>query len=797
MRRLLAISAAAAALAVYSGGASPAYTASAAPGLSWTVEHSPFRLVYTSSGKQITAQLSGMGYRLADGTAHTLTSLRSSNGGTYTVDTSEPGRSATVDVVRTDRGLRVSMSLQPATDVVQVSETLVGSTSEHFLGGGAHTMFIDLRGKTLLNKAVFVGASNFGKCNKNGAPTPFFVSSAGYGIYPDTTAIGRLAFPDAAPDTHCNDAPAPCPVSYNQPDRIQLCFKTNRLDYEVYAGDPAAVTTSYFKRVGMPTLPPPRQFAMTKWRDKISSQAEVVEDMVELQKRGIPLDTIWIDNPWEQGPVGGRVTYACIGALTFDNQQFPDPAGMIAQLRAGGVSLGTWVAPFLSKQSDGKPCVNDYPPGSFVQSDRTNVWDIDLTNPVARAHFEAKLEKLFRMGVNMVKGDRGEEHNFEQSTFAGGPGTLVHNTYPLLYAESVARTLQKVHGDDYAMLFRAGYDGMPKVLRGSWMADADMSFDGLRLTLRRGVNNSFTGHPVWGSDTGGYRRVADDSPSPSLFTRWAQLSAISPVFQVGGPGRNATPWVYDQATVDRFRRAAILHYELFPYLYRLAQQASVTGVPITRPMAFDYPHEEAAWRADQQLMIGEDLLAAPVTADRAEADGAAGRPTPVDVWLPTGKWIDLHNGNVAEGGRWVVRESTLDEFPLYLRAGGGIAFNQRDPDIWPAPWGLNDINPKDRTGWLISPHGGTSVTNHTGAKVETRRMGRLLELRVSGSAKETQITIPGPAPMLASIDGSHPMPHSSPEQLRGKATGWTTKDGPFGGTILKVPANSRILLVTP
>jgi alpha-glucosidase (family GH31 glycosyl hydrolase) len=366
MRRLLAISAAAAVLAVYSGGASPGYTASASPGLSWKVEQSPFRLVYTNSGKQLTAQLSGMGYRLADGTTHTLTSLHSSGNGVYTVDTSESGRSATVQVARTPRGLRVSMSLQPATDVVQVSETLIGSPTEHFLGGGAHTMFIDLRGRTLLNKAVFVGASNFGKCNKNGAPTPFFMSSAGYGIYPDTTAIGRLAFPGAAPDTHCNDAPEPCPVAFGQPDRIQLCFKTNRLDYEVYAGSPAAMTTSYFQRVGMPTLPPPRQFAMTKWRDKISSQAEVIEDMVELQKRGIPLDTIWIDNPWEQGPAGGRVTYACIGALTFDNQQFPDPAGMISQLRAGGVNLGTWVAPFLSKQSDGKPCVNDYPPGSFV-----------------------------------------------------------------------------------------------------------------------------------------------------------------------------------------------------------------------------------------------------------------------------------------------------------------------------------------------------------------------------------------------------------------------------------------------
>jgi alpha-glucosidase (family GH31 glycosyl hydrolase) len=796
MRRLGALAAAVTVLAVCSGGASPGHTAFAASeGVSWRVEKAPFRLVYIERGKQFTGQLpgGGMGYRLADGTTHRLTSVRTSERGRYTVDTDEPGRTATVQVHRTPRGLRVSLALQPSADVVQVSENLVGSTAEHFLGGGAHTMFIDLRGKTLLNKAVFVGASNFGKCNKNGAPTPLFISSAGYGVYPDTTAIGRLAFPDAAPDTHCNDVPEPCPVEYNKPDRIQLCFKTNRLDYEVYRGDPAAVTRSYFQRVGMPTLPPPRQFAMTKWRDRITSQAEVIEDMVELQKRGIPLDTIWIDNPWEQGPAGGRLAFACIGALTFDNQQFPDPQGMINQLKAGRVSLGTWVAPFLSKASDGKPCPHDYPPGSFVQSDRTNVWDLDLTNPVARAHFEAKLEKLFRMGVSMVKGDRGEEHNFEQSTFAGGPGTLIHNTYPILYAESVAKMLRKVHGDDYAMLFRAGYDGMPKVLRGAWMADADMSFDGLRLTLRRGLNNSFTGHPVWGSDTGGYRRIAPDSPSANLFTRWAQLSAVSPVFQVGGPGRNATPWVYDDATVDRFRKAAILHYELYPYLYRLAQEASATGVPITRAMAFSYPHDEEAWKADQQMMIGPDLLAAPVTADRAENEAV----TPVDVYLPPGKWIDLFSGQVVDGGRHVVRESGLDEFPLYLRAGGGIAFNQRDPGVWRTPWGLNDLDRKDRGGWLVSPDGGTRVTNPDGGRLTTHRFGKFLHISLSGSAQQTQVTIPtAGVPRFALVDG-HLTGQSTQAELKEKRTGWTLQDGAFGGVVLKLRGDSQVLLYLP
>ncbi|WP_285750708.1 TIM-barrel domain-containing protein [Lentzea sp. NBRC 105346] len=761
----------------------------ASAGRGWDVRPSPFQLDLGKTGQRES------GFRTADGTEHRLTDLvsqhRVPHGFKYVVATSDPGRVADVVVTRTPRGLRVGTTFRPDTGVAQVFTSLPGSLDEHYLGGGAHTMFVDLRGKVLLNKAVFVGASTFGKCNKNGAPSTFFISSAGYGVYADTKAIGRTAFPGAVEDNHCNDKPAPCPVKYGVPDRIQLCFKTGRIDYEVYSGSPAQVNSAYFKRVGLPTLPPPRQLALTKWRDKYNHSDEIVEDVTQFQQRGVPLDTLWVDNPWEQGPVGARPTYACIGALKFDKTMYPDAQGTIDWMRSRGVNLGVWVAPFLSKMSDGKECPHDYPAGSFVQSDRTNVWDIDLTNPVARAHYEAKLEAVFRMGVNMVKGDRGEEHNFEESTFQGGPGTLIHNQYPLLYAESVVRMLRKVHGDNYTTLFRAGGDGMPTQLRGFWQADADMSFDGLRLSVRRGINSWISGHPVQGSDTGGYRNLGG-GPSESLFVRWSQMSAVSPVFQVGSSGRNSTPWVYDPATFERFRRAAVLHYELFPYLYRAARQASRDGTPITQPMAFQYPSDAEAWKADQQFMVGPDLLAAPVTADRAEADGAAGQPTPVDVYLPPGKWVDLFAGTVVEGGRHVTRLSTLDEFPLYLRAGSVAPLNFRTPDVWAKPWGVNDLDRTDRAGWVVSPD-----ATGTFSALRTARFGDHLVVMLHGAPDESQLLIPANVKRVL-IDGK-PLPSSSIEQLRGQDTGWTTHSAPgsFGGTVLKLKprhGHSTVLL---
>ncbi|WP_370947621.1 glycoside hydrolase family 31 protein [Amycolatopsis sp. cg5] len=800
-------------VALLVAGGLTATTSAAAPDaahgdFAWTATKAPFQLNFTQHHKPLIGQAPGsatgpgnrLSYLLADGTTHRATDLlatqRIPGGSRYQVATDEATRTAQVDVTRTPRGLRVAWTLTPDTGVTQVYEALTGNTSEHFLGGGASSLFVDLKGKVVFNKAMFTGASTLGKCNQSGAASPFFLSSQGYGVYLDTTATGRIAFPGAAePFLTCDTNPPLCPVTLGVPDRTQFCFKDNKLAYEIYAGNPEHVSAQYFAKVGLPVLPPARQFASIKWRDKILSQNEVIEDMVELQKAGIPLDTIWIDNPWEQGPEGTPVGTACIGALKFDSRQFPDPQGMIDTLHAHGVHLGVWVAPFLAKTAGGQPCPHDYPEGSFVVSDK-NTWDIDLTNPVARAHYQAKLESVFRMGVDFVKGDRGDENDLELSTFQGGPGTLVHNRYPQLYAETVANALRNVHGDDYTMLFRSGYPGMSTVLRGFWQADADMSFDGLRLTTRRAINSWGAGHPVQGSDTGGYRKVASDSPSPTLFTRWAQLSAVSPVFEVGGPGRNATPWVYDPATVDRFRKSTILHYELFPYLYEEAKRASRTGTPINRPMGFQYPGDEEAWKADQQFMIGSDLLAAPVTADRAEADGAAGLPTPVDVYLPPGQWIDLYAGKVVEGGRHVVRESTLDDFPLYLRAGSAVAFNFRSPELFEKAWGLNDLDRKDRAGWLVSPDASACVDSPSGGKLTTWRFGRTLTMTVTGAPAETELLIPSvPAGARVLIDG-RPADQSTVEQLRAKPTGWTMATGEFPGLAVKLRPRHGFSTVT-
>jgi alpha-D-xyloside xylohydrolase len=481
---------------------------------------------------------------------------------------------------------------------------------------------------------------------------------------------------------------------------------------------------------------------------------------------------------------------------------------MIDEIHAQGVKFGLWVTAHVvsapSAAQGGGSCagINSFWAENGWLIPGTNY--IDFTIPAARQHYVDQLTRIFRMGVNMAKEDRAEEHRLETGQLAAGSGASFYLRYPALYQSAVTEALRNANGDDFETLVRAGAPGTAQVAHGMWGSDSFQTFPALRTELRYGTSESLTGHFAWGSDTGGIDAqapaTAANSPTPSLFTRWAQFSAVSPVMEVGGAGLNATPWVYDADTVRRFRDAAILHYELFPYLYGLAQRAARTGVPILRPVGYEYPADQTAWAQDQEFMVGPDLLAAPVTTDRAETDGAAGQPTPVSVYLPAGRWVDLYSGQVVDGGQTITRQASLDEFPLYLRTGAAIGFNSRVL----GGWGTNDLTKPGLAGWLYAPGGddntaGTTDTTDTAGTAGTTAIsadqgsltasgtGGSVRLRLRGAPAHAQIVVLAERPPASVVvDGRALLQAPDTTALRAMDAGWTFTSAPFGGVVLKL-----------
>jgi alpha-D-xyloside xylohydrolase len=769
--------AAAAGVLLLAGAAPARGDATRADRLSWRVDASPFRLVVLEGDDVLVAHALAplsrdagrrLGYRLDDGTYHAATRLltrqRTAGGERFTLATDEPGRTIRLDVRRSGRGVGVSWAPVPDSDVAVVYESFSASGSDHFLGSGQRDRWVDLRG-------TMVPLKVWNECRTN-FPVPFVLSSAGWGLRLATSGVGRLGFPLAVdgPAFHCELGTSTCPLA-SRVAAVQACVKARRLDYELYAGSPEQIVRLHSAAIGRPPLPPRSQFALIKWRDSVSREEELDDDVRQLRGRGIPLGWILLDNPWE--------SHACIGSLEFDRDRFPDPAATIRRLHGLGVRFMLWVSPYLES---GCPR-GQYASGAIVGAGELQA--IDLTDPQARAHYEERLRALFALGVDGVKGDRGDEVDLEQTPLAGGSGTALHNVYARLFAQSVMTAMRRAGRAGVATMFRSGAVGTQRVLPGVWAGDQHGTFDGLRAAVRMGQTAGVSGYPFWGSDVGGYG--LEPRLTAEVFARWTQLGAISPILEVGGEGQNSRFWELGPTAVEAMRRSAILHYELHPYHYELARRAVATGVPILRPLAFHYPEDEKAWNAELQLLVGRDLLAAPVTDPGTRAR----------VYLPAGAWVDLGRGTTHRGPGVFVRRTPLLELPLYLRSGSAIPFDLRLP-IWSQPWGLNDLSRPGRAGWLVAPGEVPFTARSTDyGAIAVAPTGSGLELRLRDTRREVQVVVLG-AQGTTSVraDGRRLRQARSQEALRGRAQGWVSRPAPYRGLVLKLAPRRGAATVT-
>lgn len=754
------------AAAVVVAGATERRLAAAPPTFVWTVSKHPFALTFIARGKRLTGETpsggaSGqrLGYVLDDGTNHVVTDLVSSgavpNGTRYVAATDESGRQAFVTVTRRPdgRGLDVRYTLSPSTDVASVVESLAASSAEHFLGGGEDGDFVDLRNHIAPQRTGYGCGSEF--------PMPYFVSSAGYGIFARALSIGQIAFPGTEEMRSCNGVLPQCPLTPTT-DRIELCFKQATLRYEVYAGTPTEVMRTFSADAGRAPVAPPEQFGAQKWRGVWDENREafLLADAATYRRLGIPLTWMHINDPWEVD--------RCWGTLTFDPKRFPNPGGLVRFLKAQGLHTMIWISP-LVRQVAGCPPV---PYTHLLGGGQAPM--IDLTDPSQAATFQQALQSVFALGIDGIKGDRGDEFDLERTTPVRGVGAVVQNRYPVMYARAVTNALRAQTNGRFSTIFRAGAVGSQTLLPGIDVGDEPGTYGGMITALRAGLTASVSGFPVWGSDIGGYAN-ATPNLTRELFTRWAQFAAVTPIFEVGGLGTSSHFWDFGRPTTNAFRAASILHYELVPLFLDLSRAATKDGVPITRPLGFTYPTDEAAWSSELEFTVGSSLLAAPVT----------GPGTTPRVYLPRGPWVDLHSGEVYAGGQAFTRTTPLSEFPLYLHGGSAIPFNLRSPDVWQKPWGLSDLVRADRAGWLVAPGSG-SASSTTAGSITFATRGTSTTIDVSKAPREVQLLVLAPAPPLAIVIDGRSYGRSATGVLKGASTGWTFRSRPFGGAVVKL-----------
>jgi alpha-glucosidase (family GH31 glycosyl hydrolase) len=175
------------------------------------------------------------------------------------------------------------------------------------------------------------------------------------------------------------------------------------------------------------------------------------------------------------------------------------------------------------------------------------------------------------------------------------------------------------------------------------------------------------GEPFVSDDIGsflGSSSTGNGNDPDDLYLRWLQLGTFQPIMREhSNSGQNPRlPWEYDAATQavgDQFMQ---LREQLVPYLYTLADQASTTGLPMTRALYLDYPGQAAAYTNPTEYTLGSDVLVAPVTSP--------GASVATQVWFPPGTWQDFFTGATFTGPGTQTINVPTSRMPVFVKEGG-------------------------------------------------------------------------------------------------------------------------------
>ena len=476
---------------------------------------------------------------------------------------------------------------------------------------------------------------------------PFYISSEGYGVFVNHT--GRVSFE----------------VGSETVSQVQFSVAGEHVEYlYIFGPTPKAILEKYTALTGRPKLPPAWSFGLWLSTSFVTDydEATVTGFIQEMRRRDIPLSVFHFDCFWM------REYQWC--DFEWDPRVFPEPAAMLRRLKAEGLRISLWINPYIGQAS---PLFEEAKAaGYFIKRADGSVWQwdlwqagnaiVDFTNPAARDWFKGKLRPLLAMGVDCFKTDFGERIPLDGVYFDGSDPEQMHNLYTQLYNETVYEVLNEHSAADAIVFARSATVGGQK-MPVHWGGDNSSTYPSMAESLRGGLSLALGGFGFWSHDIGGF----EGKPDPGVFKRWVAFGAFSSHTRLHGNESVRVPWEFDEEAVDVTRHFMKLKARLMPYLFAKAVEATERGIPMMRPMLLEFPHDRNCWHLDEQYMLGESILVAPVM----NADGSK------QFYLPAGTWTDLQSGEKLTGG-WHTKHYDFFGLPVFVREGSVLAIGTID-----------------------------------------------------------------------------------------------------------------------
>ncbi len=404
----------------------------------------------------------------------------------------------------------------------------------------------------------------------------------------------------------------------------------------------------------------------------------MVEEVVsEYRKRDLPLDVVHLDIDYMNG----------YRVFTFDKERFPDPKGLTDKLARQGVKVVTIVDPGIKHPQDKNERYHAFDEGlekNYFQRRRNGdlfvprVWPgesvfVDYTLPEARQWWGDLHRTYTENGIAGIWNDMNEPSDFVDQTgknqldvvsYDEGDKTTHaknRNTFALLMSRATYEGLERLRPDRRPyVITRAAYAGIQRFAT-MWTGDTNSTWESLALNIPMFTSLGLSGEPFVGSDVGGFIGRGNGE----LLVRSYQVSFLAPFCRNHKviDGYDQEPWRFGKYYEDIIRKYLKLRYALLPYLYTALEEAHRSGVPPFRPLLLNYQDDASTYNLDDQFMVGDDLLMAPILKPDL---------TRRLVYLPAGSWYDYWTNKKYTGGTMISVDAPLDVVPMFVRAGAII-----------------------------------------------------------------------------------------------------------------------------
>ena len=408
---------------------------------------------------------------------------------------------------------------------------------------------------------------------------------------------------------------------------------------------------------------------------------EIYKVIDKHRKEQIYIDNFWLASGYSSGEADGlRYTF------NWNHKRFPNPEEFFEKMNAMGINVICNLKPGVLKNH---PYADYYKErDAFIKTpdgsdDYYGRWwggkgrFIDFTGPAGREAWKHLLEEnILRKGTKTVWNDNCEMDGIEdrdaQCDFEGAKGTMaelkiIHSN---MMAYVAIQALRDVYPNERPYVInRAGFAGILRYAQ-VWGGDNLTDWRTVKYNIATIMGMGLSGCANMGCDIGGFTGGA---PEGEMLLRWIQSGIFQPRFTINSANTDNTvtqPWMYAEH-LPYVREAYALRYRMLPYLYSLMYEASVSGMPVMRPLFLEFPEDKACY-TDKNLtfMYGPSVLVANVVDEGAKTR---------TVYLPAGcTWYDMNDNMKAyAGGQTIEVPVDLGTIPMFLR-GSAIFLTSED-----------------------------------------------------------------------------------------------------------------------